>query len=164
MHGALMIVLGLAAGVLAGLFGIGGGVIMVLGLASLARLPFTVATGTSLAAMLLPVGALGVWVYWRNGNVDFKAAALLSPPEDRDKADIPKLIERLFLVKPEQLQIDKVQLLTADVDTTGKRARTKFGTDVKLLNSAELRHPEVMLYWRKAQDGKWYMDLASSLQ
>lgn len=95
---------------------------------------------------------------------DFKAAAQLSPPEDREKADVPKLIERLFLVKPEQLQIDKVQLLTADVDTTGKRARTKFGTDVKLLNSAELRHPEVMLYWRKAQDGKWYMDLASSLQ
>ena len=50
---------------------------MVLGLVSLARLPFPVATGTSLAAMILPVGALGVWVYWRNGNVDFKAAALL---------------------------------------------------------------------------------------
>ena len=77
MNGALMIVLGLAAGVLAGLFGIGGGVIMVVGLVSLSRLPFTVATGTSLAAMLLPVGALGVWVYWRNGNVDFRAAALL---------------------------------------------------------------------------------------
>jgi hypothetical protein len=95
---------------------------------------------------------------------DFKAAAALSPPEDREKADIPKLIERLFLVKPEQLQIDKVQLLVADVDSTGKRARTKFGTDVKLLNTQELRHPEVMLYWRKAVDGHWYMDLASSLQ
>ncbi|MDB5099987.1 MAG: hypothetical protein JWM80_4408 [Cyanobacteria bacterium RYN_339] len=95
---------------------------------------------------------------------DFKAAALLSPPADREKADIPKLIERLFLVKPEQLQIDKVQLLTADVDSTGARARTKFGTDVKLLNSQELRHPEIMLYWHKATDGKWYMDLASSLQ
>jgi uncharacterized membrane protein YfcA len=77
VSGALMAVLGVAAGVLAGLFGIGGGVIMVLGLVSLARLPFTVATGTSLAAMLLPVGALGVWVYWRNGNVDWKAAAIL---------------------------------------------------------------------------------------
>jgi hypothetical protein len=95
---------------------------------------------------------------------DFKAAAELSPPGDREKADIPKLIERLFLVKPEQLQIDKVQLLVADVDSTGKRARTKFGTDVKLLNSQELRHPEIMLYWKKAPDGRWYMDLASSLQ
>jgi len=77
VNGALIVVLGLAAGVLAGLFGIGGGVIMVVGLVSLTRLPFPVATGTSLAAMLLPVGALGVWVYWKNGNVDFRAAALL---------------------------------------------------------------------------------------
>lgn len=77
MNVVLMAVLGVAAGVLAGLFGIGGGVIMVLGLVSLSRLPFTVATGTSLAAMLLPVGILGVWVYWKNGNVDFKAAGIL---------------------------------------------------------------------------------------
>ena len=72
-----MVVLGVVAGVLAGLFGIGGGVIMVLGLAAVFRLPFTLATGTSLAAMLLPVGVLGVWVYWKNGNVDVKAALLL---------------------------------------------------------------------------------------
>ena len=77
MNGVLMVILGLAAGVLAGLFGIGGGVIMVLGLAALARVPFTVATGTSLAAMLLPVGVLGVWVYWKNGNVDVRSAGLL---------------------------------------------------------------------------------------
>jgi uncharacterized membrane protein YfcA len=75
---ALMVFLGVAAGVLAGLFGIGGGVIMVLGLAAFFKLPFPVATGTSLAAMLLPVEALGVWVYWKNGNVDFRAAALLA--------------------------------------------------------------------------------------
>jgi uncharacterized membrane protein YfcA len=73
-----MVGLGVAAGVLAGLFGIGGGVIMVIGLASLFRLPFTTATGTSLAAMLLPVGALGVWVYWKNGNIDVRAAGLLA--------------------------------------------------------------------------------------
>ena len=78
MTSVLMVILGVAAGVLAGLFGIGGGVIMVIGLASLFKLPFTAATGTSLAAMLLPVGALGVWVYWKNGNVDPRAAALLA--------------------------------------------------------------------------------------
>ena len=73
-----MVGLGVAAGVLAGLFGIGGGVIMVIGLASLSKMPFTVATGTSLAAMLLPVGALGVWIYWKNGNIDVRAAGLLA--------------------------------------------------------------------------------------
>ena len=73
-----MVVLGVTAGVLAGLFGIGGGVIMVIGLVSLFRMHFTTATGTSLAAMLLPVGALGVWVYWKNGNLDLRAATLLA--------------------------------------------------------------------------------------
>lgn len=74
----LYLVLGGAAGVLSGLFGIGGGVIMVFGMVTLFKLPFTTATGTSLAAMLLPVGALGVWEYWRHGNLDFRAAALLA--------------------------------------------------------------------------------------
>jgi uncharacterized membrane protein YfcA len=75
---ALFLGLGVAAGILAGLFGIGGGVIMVFGLVSVFRLPFTVATGTSLAAMLLPVGALGVWEYWRNHNINLRAAILLA--------------------------------------------------------------------------------------
>jgi hypothetical protein len=95
---------------------------------------------------------------------DFKAAAGLSSPTDREKADIPKLIERLFQLKPEQLDINKIELLSADVDSTGERARTKFGTDVKVLNLNELRHPEIMLYWKKATDGHWYMDIQSSLQ
>ncbi len=95
---------------------------------------------------------------------DFKAAAQYSTPEDRDKADIPKLIERLFQVKPELLQIDNIELVAADVDSTGKRARTKLKTDVKLLNSNELKHPEILLYWKKGEHGQWFMDLASSLQ
>lgn len=94
---------------------------------------------------------------------DFKAAANLSSPEDREKADIPKLIERLFAIKPEQLDINKIELLSSEVDSTGERARTKLGTDVKVLNTSELRHPEIMLYWKK-RDGHWYMDLQSSLQ
>jgi hypothetical protein len=95
---------------------------------------------------------------------DFEAAAGFSSPEDRKSADIPKLIERLFQVKPELLQLDNIELLTADVDASGKRARTKLKADVKLLNTSELRHPEVLLYWKKEQAGPWYMDLAGSLQ
>lgn len=78
MTNGFMVLLGAAAGVLAGMFGIGGGVIMVVGLVTLFKLPFTTATGTSLAAMLLPVGALGVWVYWKAGNLDLRSAALLA--------------------------------------------------------------------------------------
>lgn len=95
---------------------------------------------------------------------DFKAAAAYSMPEQREKADIPMLIERLFQVKPEFLQIDNIELVAADVDSTGDRARTKLKTDVKLLNSSELKHPEILLYWKKDKAGKWLMDLASSLQ
>jgi hypothetical protein len=74
----MILVLGAAAGILAGLFGIGGGIIMVMGMVTVLRMPFLTATGTSLAAMLLPVGVLGAWEYWRNGNVDPRAAALLA--------------------------------------------------------------------------------------
>ena len=74
----LYLVLGLASGVLAGLFGIGGGVIMVIGLVSLMKLPFSTATGTSLAAMLLPVGLLGAIEYYRRGHVDVRGAILLA--------------------------------------------------------------------------------------
>lgn len=95
---------------------------------------------------------------------DFKAAAQYSPPEDREKADIPHLIERLFQVKPEMLDITNIQLLSADLDSTRRRAKVKLGTDVKLLNTSELRHPEVILYWKKAETGQWFMDIASSLQ
>lgn len=72
------VLLGLLAGVLAGLFGVGGGVIMVIGMVGLMKLPFPVAVGTSLAAMLLPVGALGALEYYRRGNVDVRAALLLA--------------------------------------------------------------------------------------
>ena len=95
---------------------------------------------------------------------DFKAAAEHSSPEDRESADIPKLIEKLFQVKPEFLEINQVQVLSADLDSTKQRARVKMQADVKLLNTNELRKPELMLYWKKAPGGQWYMDLASSLQ
>lgn len=59
---AIGIGIGLAAGVLAGLFGIGGGIIIVPSLVALG-LTQKQATGTSLAALLMPVGLLGVLEY-----------------------------------------------------------------------------------------------------
>ena len=74
----LYVILGLVAGVLAGMFGIGGGVIMVIGMVSLMKLPLHTATGTSLAAMVLPVGVFGAMEYYRRGNLDVRAALLLA--------------------------------------------------------------------------------------
>jgi uncharacterized membrane protein YfcA len=74
----LYIIIGVAAGVLAGLFGIGGGVVIVPALLYFARMTPLTATGTSLGALLLPVGALGAWEYYRTGNLDVRASLLLA--------------------------------------------------------------------------------------
>jgi uncharacterized membrane protein YfcA len=70
----LYALVGLAAGVLAGMFGIGGGLIIVPSLMLMGGMLAQKATGTSLAALLLPVGILGVWKYWQNGMVDVRVA------------------------------------------------------------------------------------------
>src|SRR3954453_17306231 len=74
----LYIIIGLAAGVLSGLFGIGGGVVIVPALLFFAEMTPLAATGTSLGALLLPVGALGAWAYYRTGNLDIRASGLIA--------------------------------------------------------------------------------------
>lgn len=70
--------IGLLAGVLSGLFGIGGGIVIVPLLVLLVGFTTTQAAGTSLAALLLPVGALGALEYWRAGQVDLRVALILA--------------------------------------------------------------------------------------
>lgn len=64
-----MIALGIAAGVLSGIFGIGGGIIIVPTLAYFFGVPQQTASGMSLVALLLPVGAFGVREYYRSGKL-----------------------------------------------------------------------------------------------
>ena len=68
-----MVILGGAAGVLSGLFGIGGGLVIVPALVLLFGLDIKTATGTSLFVILLPTGLLGVLEYHKNGNLKFAA-------------------------------------------------------------------------------------------
>jgi uncharacterized membrane protein YfcA len=72
---ALAIVLGLAAGVLAGMFGIGGGILFVPTLVALG-LSQHEATGTSLLA-ILPTVLAGTWTQQRYGNVRWRAAVFI---------------------------------------------------------------------------------------
>ena len=74
----IYIAIGLAAGLLSGLFGIGGGILIVPALMLVGRMSPATATGTSLGALLLPVGALGAWQYYKNGHVDVSASLLLA--------------------------------------------------------------------------------------
>ncbi|QYK53643.1 MAG: sulfite exporter TauE/SafE family protein [Fimbriimonadaceae bacterium] len=70
----ISLVVGVAAGVLSGLFGIGGGIVIVPALILFLGFTQHKAQGTSLAALLLPVGALGAWKYYQDKNVDFGSA------------------------------------------------------------------------------------------
>ena len=72
-----LILTGLAAGLSAGLFGIGGGVIIVPALVYLLHFTQHKALGTSLAVLLPPFGIAAVYEYYKKGNVDIKAAAII---------------------------------------------------------------------------------------
>lgn len=67
MQFVIPILIGLSAGVCSGLFGIGGGIIIVPLLVFFLKIPQQMATATSLMALLLPTGALGLWHYYQKG-------------------------------------------------------------------------------------------------
>jgi uncharacterized protein len=70
--------IGLAAGVAAGMFGIGGGLIIIPALLFLVGMKEKSAIGTSLAALIPPVGLLGAAEYYREGYINVKYAALIA--------------------------------------------------------------------------------------
>lgn len=69
---ALAIIIGVAAGVLSGLFGIGGGILLVPALALVLGLDQVEAEATSLLA-IIPVAAVGAWRQKGYGNLDVRA-------------------------------------------------------------------------------------------
>lgn len=73
-----LLLVGLAAGVAGGMFGIGGGAIMVPAMVILIGMDQKFATGTSIAAQILPIGILAAIVYYRNGNVNIKYAVFIA--------------------------------------------------------------------------------------
>ena len=75
-HLAVAIVVGLAAGVLAGLFGVGGGILFVPALTLTLGLEQHQAQATSLLA-ILPTVAVGTWRQARYGNVRWNASLAL---------------------------------------------------------------------------------------
>ena len=67
---ALLLVAGVLAGAASGLFGIGGGVILVPFMVFILGFSQIMASGTSLAALLIPVGAaIGTWQYFMAGKI-----------------------------------------------------------------------------------------------
>lgn len=73
-----LIIVGLVAGLAGGLFGIGGGAIIVPAMVLLLGLDQKLATGTSIAAQVLPIGLLGAVVYYKNGNLNINHALMIA--------------------------------------------------------------------------------------
>jgi uncharacterized membrane protein YfcA len=72
----IVLLLGLAVGVLVGLLGIGGGVVLVPALVYLLHMDQHLAQGTSLFILLPPVGLGALRGYWKEGQVDLRAGIL----------------------------------------------------------------------------------------
>jgi len=73
----IYLAIGLGSGVLAGMFGIGGGIVIIPLLVLLTGMDQQTAQGSSLGALLLPVGIFGALYYYRNGHMNIQAAALV---------------------------------------------------------------------------------------
>ncbi|MCU0641117.1 MAG: sulfite exporter TauE/SafE family protein [Candidatus Margulisbacteria bacterium] len=73
-----LVLVGLLAGGLSGFIGIGGATIMIPALVLIYGTSQHLAQGTSLAALLLPVGVLAVVKYWQTGNVNLTFAVLIA--------------------------------------------------------------------------------------
>ena len=66
------------AGVVSGLFGIGGAILIVPALVLILKVDQHTANGTSLAALLLPVGLLGALQYYRQGKMNIPYAVIIA--------------------------------------------------------------------------------------
>ena len=74
----MMLLVGLLVGVFSGVVGIGGGILFIPALIWLAGMSQHKAQGTSLGALLAPVGIFAFMEYYRKGNADLKVALLLA--------------------------------------------------------------------------------------
>jgi hypothetical protein len=70
--------LGLVAGVLSGLLGIGGAILIIPVLVYGFKFTQHQAQGTSLATLLLPIGLLAAWRYYTAGHVNVRAALVMA--------------------------------------------------------------------------------------
>ncbi len=96
---------------------------------------------------------------------DFVSAAGYHAPDVQDSIDIPFLIQRLFTVRPEALDIMDYDVAFAEIDSGGLRARVKLRVKVKLLLKALIKEQDVILYFqRDSVDDPWYMKLEDSLR
>jgi uncharacterized protein len=78
MSPVVFIILGVVCGALAGLIGIAGGIFLIPALVLIFGFSQKLAQGTTLAVLLPPIGLGAAYLYWRQGNVDVRAAVFIA--------------------------------------------------------------------------------------
>ncbi len=81
MHFLIAAMIGLVSGVTSGLFGVGGGIVMVPAMVLLLSPPIRdikQAIGTSLV-VIIPTALMGSWKHAQQGNIDWRTAVALAP-------------------------------------------------------------------------------------
>ncbi|MBF0388329.1 MAG: sulfite exporter TauE/SafE family protein [Candidatus Omnitrophica bacterium] len=78
MNPFFLILIGLVGGIIGGVFGVGGGIIVVPALVFFFGFTQHMAQGTMLATLLLPSFVFAVWTYYKAGNINIMAALLVS--------------------------------------------------------------------------------------
>lgn len=86
---------------------------------------------------------------------DFRRSALYHHPLERERVDIGRALEDLFVIDPELLDIDAYRVVSTDVDSTGDRGRSRVRAHFHILNEPdeEPREKELMLYWHRRHPG-----------
>ena len=74
----VLVIIGLVSGALSGLIGVGGGIIIVPALVFFLSFTQKEAQGTSLGILLLPVGILGAFQYYKEGQIDLRVVLIVS--------------------------------------------------------------------------------------
>lgn len=74
----ILLLVGLASGILSGLVGVGGGIVIVPALVIFFGMSQHEAQGTSLAVLLLPVGIFAVYNYYSSGYVDIRSTLIIA--------------------------------------------------------------------------------------
>lgn len=102
---------------------------------------------------------------------DFDTAATYHLGETQVARDIPQLIRKVFLIKHEVLDIIRYEITEVDLDRSKTRARVRCLIDFRVMGDSAIRdkpeskrNVEMMLYWFRGDDGKWTMELESSLR
>lgn len=102
----ILVMIGLVAGVLSGMLGIGGGIVMIPAMIYILGQSQLMAQGTSLAVMLPPIGLVAAMNYYKAGNVNIMYAVIIAlffiigsyfSSKLVIKFD-PKLLRRMFAV------------------------------------------------------------------